>query len=206
MRIISIILLLLFSIPAFAQEQIAMLPPTMCGGGVSAAACITDASPTDMVAQTAAVELFVSTGTDWVATAFVSDGSTICKIEVYLDTSTGSDPTPLSSLAVYIYSDDGTTNCTDGAGCPSTALATFSAISTTGLGAAPGWKASTGTFSGVNTTRYHVVLASDAVSATNKVRWYRDSSCTTESVVYGGTGSTWSNGTVGSCQNVKFYK
>lgn len=177
-------------------------------GAVSAATCNTQASPTDMVTQSGTEDIGNLVSKDFWGTAFVSDGSTICSVQLYLGTSTGSDPS-FASLTVKIYGDDGTTDC-DGLSCPNEAdiKADFGTISTVGLGASPGWKAASGSgpFTGANGTTYHVVVNTSGVDNTNKLTWANDSTCTTEHYSYSGDGAAWTSASKTYCLNVKFYK
>lgn len=201
MKKILTVLFLLCIVPCASAMNLHQAMMTVCKGGAS---CETACAPTDMETANVGNNCFNHTASDWRSTAFVSDGSTICAIDFYMDTSTGSAPS-FTTIAVYIYSDDGTTDC-GGAGCPNELVATFTSLSTSGMGAA-GWTAKvTGSAALSNSTRYHVVLASNGVDNTNIVRWYSDSTCATENINYSGDGSAWTNTITHSCHTMRFYK
>lgn len=168
------------------------------------AACTTQISPTDMETWDGTyfwagqATTLVYTSTKFVA----GKTTTVCKICLTLESSTGTSPTYNATVAIY--------NDTDGEPNEESIVDTSEVKNMTGVLTGDNQEICWTDISAAitNTNSYHVVLHTSTYDATNIMRWAKDSSCATEVTYRSTDGAEWTS-TVGDpakCAMVKLYE
>jgi len=178
-----------------------------CGGNIEAAAppaaCETQANPTDMETYASYYASFAmsSSGDDWYSSMFVAGAdATICKIKLYVATSTSTSPTYNVTPKIY------TNNTTPDPDQPNALVGSFTARNMTGvLTNAYQWIEWTGSVAIENGVTYHLVITADGQDATNVMRWGKDATCASENMHRSGDGSTWTSTETGRCGMLQLF-
>lgn len=197
------LILILIALPLYANPCMQLVMGGTTETAAPPAACETQANPTDM--ETYAYyfsEIHSASGLKYVSSKFVAGGNDdICKICIYISSSTGTSPTYNQTL--YIYGDiSGEPNETD-------IKATFETKNMTGiLTGSYQWicwnKVSGSALS--NGTTYHIVSKSSTYDGTNIQKWGRDSTCASEAQFRSSDGATWASLDTSTCGMAKLYK
>jgi len=136
-----------------------------------------------------------------ISSAFVArKTTTICKICLTLESSTGTSPTYNATVAIY--------NDTGGEPNEASIVDTSESKNMTGVLTGDNQEICWTDISAAitNTSTYHVVLHTDAYDATNIMRWAKDSSCETELVYRSSDGAAWTLLDTDQCAMVKLYE
>jgi len=201
-KLLIILCSLFIALPLYANPCMQMLMGGTTGTAVPPAACDTQVPPTDMETFDGTRFNVGSAATlQHISSAFVArKTTTICKICLTLESSTGTSPTYNATVAIY--------NDTGGEPNEASIVDTSESKNMTGVLTGDNQEICWTDISAAitNTSTYHVVLHTDAYDATNIMRWAKDSSCETELVYRSSDGAAWTLLDTDQCAMVKLYE